>query len=171
MKKKLLTFLLAICFMLPCAFFLTACGETPPDQPVFNGYNIFIKNEQTDTFECVYGQSAIRAGDIRIVSDWSDETKNVNHSISNFEVSVEWYDENNTKQTRFPNFWTNSSGSTNDDLATTYEFTLTSKEDNAYTLKFTVNITPILVDNCRIRIFDGDEYKYSTEMIWGHNDR
>ena len=30
MKKKILTFLFAICLILPCAFILTACGDNPP---------------------------------------------------------------------------------------------------------------------------------------------
>ena len=34
MKKKFLTFLFAICLILPCAFMLTACGKNPPDEPI-----------------------------------------------------------------------------------------------------------------------------------------
>ena len=30
MKKKFLSFLFAICLILPCAFILTACGDNPP---------------------------------------------------------------------------------------------------------------------------------------------
>ena len=33
MKKKLLSFVLAICLIVPCAFALTACGSNPPDDP------------------------------------------------------------------------------------------------------------------------------------------
>ena len=33
MKKKFLSFVLAICLLLPCAFALTACGENPPEDP------------------------------------------------------------------------------------------------------------------------------------------
>ncbi|MBP3582155.1 MAG: hypothetical protein J6J33_05320, partial [Clostridia bacterium] len=33
MKKKLLTFLFAICLILPCAFIMTACGGDPPSDP------------------------------------------------------------------------------------------------------------------------------------------
>ena len=32
MKKKFLTFLFAICFMLPCAIILTACGGKDPEK-------------------------------------------------------------------------------------------------------------------------------------------
>ena len=34
MKKKFLSFVLAICLILPCAFALSACGKNPPDEPV-----------------------------------------------------------------------------------------------------------------------------------------
>ena len=34
MKKKLLSFILAICFILPCAFALSACGKNPSYEPV-----------------------------------------------------------------------------------------------------------------------------------------
>ncbi len=33
MKKKLLSFILAICLLLPCSLVLTACGNNPPDDP------------------------------------------------------------------------------------------------------------------------------------------
>lgn len=33
MKKKLLSFLLAICLLIPCSLALTACGKNPPDDP------------------------------------------------------------------------------------------------------------------------------------------
>ena len=33
MKKKFLSFVLAICLMIPCAFALTACGDNPPEDP------------------------------------------------------------------------------------------------------------------------------------------
>ena len=33
MKKKFLSFVLAICLILPCAFALSACGKNPPDEP------------------------------------------------------------------------------------------------------------------------------------------
>ena len=33
MKKKLLSFILAICLIMPCALFLSACGNNPPDDP------------------------------------------------------------------------------------------------------------------------------------------
>lgn len=43
MKKKFLTFLLAICLILPCAFMLTACGTNPPDIPPQKDYNADIQ--------------------------------------------------------------------------------------------------------------------------------
>lgn len=33
MKRKLLSFLLTICLIMPCALFLTACGSNPSDEP------------------------------------------------------------------------------------------------------------------------------------------
>ena len=33
MKKKFLSFILAICLLIPCSFALTACGSNPPDDP------------------------------------------------------------------------------------------------------------------------------------------
>ena len=33
MKKKLLSFILAICLIMPCALVLSACGSNPPDDP------------------------------------------------------------------------------------------------------------------------------------------
>ncbi len=44
MKKKFLSFVLAICLILPCAFALSACGKNPPDKPVdLAGQTIVIK--------------------------------------------------------------------------------------------------------------------------------
>lgn len=50
MKKKFLTFLFAVCLMLPCAFILTACGNTPDDPPQKN-YNADIQEIQPDLIE------------------------------------------------------------------------------------------------------------------------
>ena len=33
MKKKFLTFLMAVCLILPCLFLITACTNEPPDDP------------------------------------------------------------------------------------------------------------------------------------------
>ena len=66
MKKKFLTFLFAICFMLPCAFLFSACGSEP--EPTLNGYTLYIKGEETTYFETVYGNNAITADDIRLSS-------------------------------------------------------------------------------------------------------
>ena len=43
MKKKFLTFLFAICLILPCAFMLTACGTNPLDIPTQKDYNADIQ--------------------------------------------------------------------------------------------------------------------------------
>lgn len=44
MKKKFLSFVLAICLIIPCAFALSACGKNPPDEPVdLAGQTIVIK--------------------------------------------------------------------------------------------------------------------------------
>ena len=39
MKKKLLSFILAICMLLPCSLALTACGSNPPDDPPAHTHN------------------------------------------------------------------------------------------------------------------------------------
>ena len=39
MKKKLLSFILAICMILPCSLALTACGSNPPDDPPAHTHN------------------------------------------------------------------------------------------------------------------------------------
>ena len=40
MKKKLLSFVLAICFIVPCAFALTACGSNPPEKPHSHNWSL-----------------------------------------------------------------------------------------------------------------------------------
>lgn len=39
MKKKFLSFILAICLLIPCSFALTACGSNPPDEPPAHTHN------------------------------------------------------------------------------------------------------------------------------------
>lgn len=69
MKKKILTFMLSLCFILPCAFLFSACGKEPDKEPVsvtidfsFNQdhYATFAENdyweidETTNTFKTTY---------------------------------------------------------------------------------------------------------------------
>lgn len=49
MKKKFLSFLFAICIILPCAFILTACGDNPPpDNPPPGGTGSLVVGEGTE---------------------------------------------------------------------------------------------------------------------------
>ena len=79
MKKKIFTFLLAVCLILPCALFVTACDN---EQPVFNGYEVFINGTKTDEFQCVANEDAITPEDVTIKSNWSDEKNNIVKNIS-----------------------------------------------------------------------------------------
>ena len=79
MKKKILTFLFAICLILPCAFIMTACGGNPPPDnpppPTVNGVTINGTDEyiwltpaeamsyDTDTAEVTDGNYAIWLAD------------------------------------------------------------------------------------------------------------
>lgn len=47
MKRKLLSLVLAICLIAPCAFTLTACGESPQEEPFTESdfYELFSKDE------------------------------------------------------------------------------------------------------------------------------
>ncbi len=168
MKKKFIMFLLAILFIVPSAFLLTACSQ---EEPIFNGYKVYINGTKTDEFSCTSGETAITAENVSVKTDWTDESLNTELPLSDFEISVEWRNQFNSQETTFPAFWTNGTGSTTNDYATTYNFTLTLKSDSVWQTTFSVIISPIIVSNCRVRIFDGVEYKYSVEMVWGHNDR
>ena len=170
MKKKFLTFLFAICFMLPCAFIMTACGENPPpEEPTLEGYTIFIKNEETSTFECVLGEKAIRPGDVVVVSKWSDETKNAIVPFNDFELSVSWYDWiNEEEKSTFPDFWTNSTGYTNNDQVTSYWFKLTKDGVDA---TFNVNIKRATKTNPQVMINNGSYSVTTAEVEWAHNNR
>ncbi len=166
MKKRILTFIITMCFIVPCLFILTACSQG--GDPLFIGYEIYIKGTKTDKFECTIGENAITAEDITIKSSWTDERKNTEVALSEFNLSVKWRDEWGSDQTTIPEFWTNGTGSTAGVYATTYEFTL---EKDGFTVTFKVNIALRINQNVRVRIFDGTEYRYSAEMLWGHNDR
>ena len=53
MKKKLLSFILEICLLLPCSFALTACGNNPPDEPhTHNWSTTWSKNETEHWYAC-----------------------------------------------------------------------------------------------------------------------
>ena len=173
MKKKFLTFLFSICLIISCSFMLSACkiGDGGDNTPSITGYEVYINGTKTDKFQCVSGQNAITSSNVTVKSNWTDESKNTNVPLSDFDISVKWNDKFNTEQTTMPDFWTNGTGSTTNDYATTYVFTLTLKSDNVWTTTFSVIISPITVSNLRVRIFDGNDYKYSAEMVWGHNER
>ena len=158
MKKKFIMFLLAILFIVPSAFLLTACSQ---EEPIFNGYKVYINGTKTDEFSCISGETAITAENVSVKTDWTDESLNTELPLSDFEISVEWRNQFNSQETTFPEFWTNGTGSTTNDYATTYNFTLTLKSDSAWQTTFSVIISPIIVSNCRVRIFDGMEYKYN----------
>lgn len=168
MKKKILMFLLAICLIFPCAIMLTACNDL--SQATLLGFEVYIKGVNTPVFECTSGETAITAEDISVKSVWTHAKRNENVPLSDFDISVKWHDQDGEKTT-LPNFWTNGTGSTENDYATTYEFTLTFKNDNSLYTSFNVDIKPKVVTNCRVRIFDGEQYTYNAEMIWGHNER
>ena len=164
MKKKILMFLFAICFIFPSLIMLTACDNSvgDPSQAILLGFEVYIKGVNTPEFEC--------AEDVSVKSVWTHAKRNATVPLSDFDISVKWIDEYDTKTT-LPDFWTNGTGSTANDYATTYEFTLTYKNDNALYASFNVVIKPKAVTNCRVRIFNGEEYTYNAEMIWGHNER
>ena len=171
MKKKIIMFLLAICFLFPCAFMLVACddGNTDPPAPEFLGYETYIKGEKTNLFECVSGETAITPEDLTIKSCWTDESLNEFVPLSDFNVSVLWSNENCEPQTELPNFWTNGTGDTSSDFATSYTFTITLKTDETYTSIFDVIIHKRAAQNCSVRIFDGESSKDVAEMTWAHN--
>lgn len=165
MKKKILTFMLSLCFILPCAFLFSACGSEP--EPTLNGYTLYIKGEETTQFETVYGNNAITADDIRIKSDWSDSSKNALVPITDFELSVSWYDENGEEQTTLPNFWTERT--TVNDLPTGYTFRLTN--DNA-NLWFYVDIRKSTYPNTRVQVQTPYGGTTSNATIqWHYNSR
>ena len=80
MKKKLLSFILAICLLLPCSLALTACGSNPPDDPPAHTHNwdtIYTYNSTSHWLTC----------------DGCDEKKSLgNHNIVNNSCSICGYD-------------------------------------------------------------------------------
>ena len=123
MKKKILTFLMAICFILPCAFIAMACGPTR----YLVGFDVYIKGVQTDTFTCEWGQDAITASDVKLVAKYSTG-ETVDLTINDFDVSISWNNtlEGEQGETGTPNFWTEKT--TANDLITIYTFDLKLKD-------------------------------------------
>ena len=167
MKKKFLTFLLAICFMIPFAFLLTACGDNPPDEPSLNSYTLYIKDVETYEYRCVYGEKAIQPEDVVVKANWSDDTQTT-VPLSDFDISVLWYNENSEEQTTMPNFWTNGTGDTYQDLATNYSFKLSQ---DGYILFFSVNISKANNSSLSVLINYNNESSDIAEMEWAHNRR
>ena len=53
MKKKLLSFILAICLLIPCSLALTACGSNPSDEPhTHNWSTTWSKNASEHWLTC-----------------------------------------------------------------------------------------------------------------------
>ena len=54
MRKKLLSFILSICLIMPCALFLVACGNNPPEDPAHthNWSTTWSKNETEHWLTC-----------------------------------------------------------------------------------------------------------------------
>lgn len=52
MKKKILTFLCALCMILPCAFIMTACGDNPPQDnpPPSNGSSLSVGTDLPEIY-------------------------------------------------------------------------------------------------------------------------
>ena len=86
MKKKLLSFILAICLIMPCAFMLSACGGNPPDDTPTHTHNwatTWSKNETEHWLTC----------------DGCDEKKDkANHTLDNGVCSVCNYNPTHTHE-------------------------------------------------------------------------
>ena len=67
MKKKFLSFILALCLIIPCSFILSACGEDddPPAEPVHHGITIRTLNNLNDKLDSI----EIFCGDREAVSE------------------------------------------------------------------------------------------------------
>ena len=55
MKKKFLSFILAICLIIPCSFMLSACGkdDDPPAEPIHHSITIRTLNNLNDRIESI----------------------------------------------------------------------------------------------------------------------
>lgn len=83
-KKKLLSFILAICLLIPCSLVLTACGNNPPDNPHTHNWAITWSTSSTEHwYKC----------------DGCDDTKDKgSHSLEDGVCSVCGYDTNHTHE-------------------------------------------------------------------------
>ena len=50
MKKKILTFMLSLCFILPCAFLFSACGKEPDKEAVSVTIDFSFNQDHYATF-------------------------------------------------------------------------------------------------------------------------
>lgn len=84
MKKKLLSFILAICMLIPCSLALTACGSNPPDEPHTHSWaTTWSKSSTHHWYDC----------------DGCDDTKDkATHSLVDGVCSVCEYDTNHTHE-------------------------------------------------------------------------
>ena len=85
MKKKFLTFLLAICLIIPCMFMLTACGE----KAKFNvNINIFTNGTQTELKDGVEEIRLVDASNYNSNSytDFPIISKDIGKEVTKFEV-------------------------------------------------------------------------------------
>ena len=85
MKKKFLTFLLAICLIIPCMFMLTACGE----KAKFNvNVNIFTNGTQTELKDGVEEIRLVNASNYNsnVYTDFPVISKDIGKEVTKFEV-------------------------------------------------------------------------------------
>ena len=82
MKKRFLTFLFAICFMLPCAFIMTACGKDPE----ITLSSISAEAVDPDSTTVVYSPNISEQFDLddfKITATYSDgSTKEVTENVT-----------------------------------------------------------------------------------------
>ena len=82
MKKKLLSFILAICLLIPCSLELTACGNNPPDNPHTHNWSATWSKNGTEHYK---------------TCDGCDEKKDKGtHTLEGGFCSVCGYDTNHT---------------------------------------------------------------------------
>lgn len=86
MKKKLLSFIFAICMLIPCSLALTACGGNPPDEPHTHSWETTWSKDSTNHWYACE-------------SDDCTETKDkATHTLDNGVCSVCEYDTNHTHE-------------------------------------------------------------------------
>ena len=167
MKKRILTFVLALFLILPCAILFVACGDDPVE-PTLNGYKLYINGEDTQSFECEWGQNAITANNVVIKSDWSDSSKNGAVPLSEFDISVSWTDADYVEHDTFPNFWTE--GTTINDVPTAYSFTFKKDGKEVYMWVY-ISKANSLNPSVKIK-HSGDGSEKSVRSVeWNYNNR